>query len=349
MEMEKVWREIDEWRYSLSLLQREMSPGDDERIAESMYRYFFPSRCKSLAKYLNVSLQEHFQGSFAKSFHESLESLATTYSIYEPYAQLNTHRRKILGRVLIVDDAIPNLQINKDIEIDSSLRTFTLAHEIVHLMMHLQIPEKYRKKSQLILGKNDAFEEPLTTSHFLFSTKEPDFSHINEMITQLENQDVLETAFNFMENRDQILSKASCFDIYRYYKEVAADLVAAYLPVSNFDLLYEKLPQKLKMAFMPVKNDPDYLTDILDLIACFFASDDFSEEDNPQEIYRFLTMLLRIAYDTTWFLPKYIFLSLANLVNFYAKTRVFHVTDDQTTHRLVESFYISIGIPVSYI
>lgn len=348
------WQWIDEFRSNLHFVQllatlRDATKGLDIRRD---YNGWFLERCKTLATNLDGNLKKRFpEARNRKSLHERLEILCSTCSDYEPDAHLTSSGRMILGRTHLTDKYEPSLQVSSSLGPCSPLRGFIAAHELTHLLVHLRIPDHFRIKSHsLIDGGDSFFEELFDDDDLLFAEDGPTFTSADEVMSYIKAEKCDARAGHFQERREAIFWQLSNNNLYKYYREIAADLTAAFLPVADFSELYELLYPETKKEFEDLRSTDDdkILMHFLDWATWIFAlKEDPAERKRAGKI---VGDLIHIGFETELYSPLQIVLGVHALINFKIQPRFFgpNVLGQDIIKTTNMAFFGAVGIDVSH-
>lgn len=316
----KRWQLIDNFRTEINFIQHLVLEEQDKDMRPNK---IFVQLCKSLARWLTGSTKNRLtQANNIKTLNEMLQILAIASSIFEPQADLHTHGRQLLGRVRIRHNNIPDLQLSNQVSLDSSLGTFILAHELIHLFVHLSIPENMRVKSHVLMnGGEDAFEEYFAEGLESLATGEPTFSNFEEVKRYFRNQFDMGNLLQFQSLRELMFERYEKKNVKTYYKECAADLTAAFFPVADFWEIYHRLSPETKERFARVNKTGDILLNALDDATTIYAST--SDPVARRKADTMIGGIQRFAFESKWCSPLQILISMLALVNFKSKVRVF--------------------------
>jgi hypothetical protein len=162
-------------------------------------------------------------------------------------------------------------------------------------------------------------------------------------------------AKTFQRLREEIFRRAAGRDISKYYKEIAADLTSAFLPLADFHALRGLVTPATRAAL----REPDPADDVdvhkalmheLDYASSVYAYHD----DDPAKVDaagRVIAGLMTVGLETKWYSPLYTLLAVFALVNFKSQPRLFRFQDlDGDPIKTINlAFFGAVGIDVSHI
>jgi hypothetical protein len=350
----RKWDTINSTRSAINHVQTLASIGNAmQGLNTDQYNTWFLERCKTLAKWTNGRAENLFpRVKECKSVKERLEVIATAFSYYEPNMQLLATGRVLLGRTCVSASKRPSLQVSASLGNHSALRPFIIAHELTHLLVHLEIPQHVRRKSGPT-GNDKAlsFEETFDVcpTPIPFGEDDPSFQSSVDAKKYILDGGYLQRAREFQGRREEIFHELSGKNLSKYYKEVACDLVAAFWPLVDFCELYPLLSSKLQGTFQKAQTKQDLLLDALDYASWAYAQN--SDSTRVREADQILTRLVDIGFESGWFSPLQILLSIATLVNFKIQPRAFDLgaLGSDFIKQANVAFFDAVGIDVRHV
>lgn len=356
------WEKIRELRSGIGILQYIASCRDSEKGLDIRHQYngWFLERCKSLALYLNGRCKREIKDAgAASSLSKMLELFAISLSDYEPEADLRASGRILFGRTSVAQDHRPSVEVSGALHGSSPLRPFILGHELVHLAIHLPIPpavlEKSERRTDRVGDGASLFEEFFDDTPVFFASDEAAFSTLEDLVQYIEVNRCDAKAAAFQKRREEIFRELSAKNIRRYYREVAADLTSAFLPVANFADLRERLPAEIRW---PLQTFASKFDDPSDEVKCLMHALDYattvhSHHSNDaklvEEAAGIFGALLQVALETRWFSPLQVLLGASALVNFKSQPRLFPeaAIGEDFLQEVNLAFYGAVGVDVS--